>query len=91
MERLPFKDPLLENKDLHQQLRLMVDHLVKLGITLREAQQEIEKLFIERTLVSCNGNRSRAAKQLGMHRNTLNSRIERYDLNHRETGRDGSS
>lgn len=81
MERLPFGDPFLENRDLNDHLRRLVEKLVSLGISLREAQDEVEKLFIERTLAGCQGNRSRAARRLGMHRNTLNQRIDKYGLN----------
>jgi DNA-binding NtrC family response regulator len=79
--RLPFGDPFAENADLNGHLRQMVDDLVRLGITWKESQAEIEKLFIERTLAACDGNRSRAARKLGMHRNTLNTKIEQYSLN----------
>ncbi len=81
MERLPFGDPFLENRDLNEHLRRVVEKLVSMGIVLREAQEEVEKLYIERTLLSCQGNRSRAARRLGMHRNTLNARMDKYGLN----------
>jgi len=81
VERLPFGDPFLENRDLNDHLRRLVEKLVSLGISLKEAQDEVEKLFIERTLSSCQGNRSRAARRLGMHRNTLNARMDKYGLN----------
>ncbi len=79
--RLPFGDPFAENATLNGHLRQMVDELVGLGITLREAQAEVERLYIERTLASCEGNRSRAARRLGMHRNTLNTKIEQFHMN----------
>ncbi len=79
--RLPFGDPFAENTSLNGHLRKMVDDLVRLGITWKEAQAEIERLYIERTLTGCDGNRSRAARKLGMHRNTLNAKIEQYNLN----------
>jgi len=79
--RLPFGDPFAEGSALNGHLRQMVDDLVKLGITLREAQAEIERLYIERVLSSCDGNRSKAARKLGMHRNTLNTKMEQYHLN----------
>ncbi len=79
--RLPFGDPFKEDSGLNGHLKEMVDHLVRMGITLRETQSEIERLYIARTLRACEGNRSRAAKKLGMHRNTLNTKIDQYDLN----------
>ncbi len=81
MERLPFGDPFLEDRDLNDHLRKVVEKLVSMGISLQESQDEVEKLFIQRILSTCHGNRSRAARKLGMHRNTLNQRIEKYRLN----------
>ena len=78
---MPFGDPFAENTSLNGHLRMMVDDLVRLGITWKEAQAEIERLYIERTLNGCDGNRSRAARKLGMHRNTLNAKIDQYGLN----------
>lgn len=80
MKRLPFDDPLVANKDLNGHLRELVDLLIRLGITLKETQAEVERLYIVRTLAACDGNRSKAAKRLGIHRNTLNARLELYDV-----------
>jgi len=41
---------------------------------------DVEKRYIERTLSDCNGNRTRAAKVLGIGRNTLNRKIKQYGL-----------
>jgi DNA-binding NtrC family response regulator len=79
--RLPFGDAFRDDRDLNGHLKALVEKLVRMGITLRETQAEIERLYIERTLAACDGNRSRAAKKLGMHRNTLNAKAEQYDLN----------
>ncbi len=80
-ERLPFDDPFVVNKDLNGHLKDMVNTLYRMGITLKETQSEIERLYIAKTLIACDGNRSRAARRLGMHRNTLNTKIEQYNLN----------
>ncbi len=79
--RLPFGDPFAENEGLNGHLRQLIEDLVRSGITWKEAQAEIERLYIERTLLGCDGNRSRAARKLGMHRNTLNAKIDQYGLN----------
>ena len=78
---MPFGDPLAEDSSLNGNLRKMIEDLVRLGITLKEAQAEVERLYIERTLQLCDRNRSKAARKLGMHRNTLNTKIEQYGLN----------
>lgn len=79
--RLPFEDPLEKGSSLNGRMEEMIGILFRLGITLKETQTEVERLFISRALKACDGNRSRAAKRLGMHRNTLNVKMERYGLN----------
>jgi DNA-binding protein Fis len=56
--------------------------MVERGILLEEAVTEFEKRFIKRVLERSSGNQSRAAKVLGIHRNTLSRKVEEYDLNH---------
>ena len=81
MNKLPFGEPSLsDDKELSENLRKLVEKLTFLGITLKEAQNEIERLYIETTLKAHNGNRSRTARKLGIHRNTLNARIEEYKI-----------
>ena len=45
------------------------------------------KRFIRRALERARGNQSRAAKELGIHRNTLSRMVDEYKLDHRSTGR----
>lgn len=42
--------------------------------------ESVEKLHLERVLSSCNGNRSNAAKLLGIHRATLIKKIKKYNF-----------
>ena len=55
--------------------------MVDRGIQFDEAINEFEKRFIRRALDRSEGNRSRAALLLGIHRNTLSRKIEFYKLN----------
>jgi DNA-binding protein Fis len=64
------------------QLESLVGLMVERGILLEEAVTEFEKKFIRRVLEKLNGNQSRAAKILGMHRNTLSRKIGAYKLDH---------
>lgn len=64
------------------QLESLVGMMVERGILLEEAVLEFEKKFIKRALERANGNQSRAAKILGIHRNTLGRKVEVYKLNH---------
>jgi DNA-binding NtrC family response regulator len=65
------------------QLESLVGQLVERGIMLDEAVNEFEKKFIRRALERANGNQSRAAKVLGIHRNTLSRKVEAYKLDAR--------
>lgn len=55
--------------------------MVERGILLEEALTEFEKKFIKRVLEHAKGNQCRAAKILGIHRNTLSRKISQYHLN----------
>jgi len=62
------------------QLERLVNQMVERGIYFDEAIEEFEKRFIKRVLDRANGNQSRAAQLLGIHRNTLSRKIEEYKL-----------
>lgn len=57
----------------------MIEH----GILYGEAVSEFEKRFIKRILEKNNGNHSKAAVVLGIHRNTLSRKVEDLGLDHR--------
>jgi len=65
------------------QLEALVNQMVERGIVFDEARAEFEKRFIKRVLDSSQGNQSRAARILGIHRNTLSRKIDEYKLDHR--------
>jgi len=65
------------------QLEGLVSKMVERGILFEEAVGEFEKRFIKRTLERAQGNQCRAAKLLGIHRNTLSRKIGEYKLDHR--------
>jgi DNA-binding protein Fis len=62
------------------QLEGLVNQMVERGILFGEAVGEFEKRFIKRVLDRANGNQSRAAGMLGIHRNTLSRKIDEYKL-----------
>jgi Fis family transcriptional regulator, factor for inversion stimulation protein len=64
------------------QLEGLVTQMVDRGILFDEAIGEFEKRFIKRTLERADGNQCRAAKMLGIHRNTLSRKIGEYKLDH---------
>ena len=65
---------------MRDQLDELVNQLVERGIFLDEAVGEFEKRFIRKALEQHKGNRSCAAKTLGIHRNTLSRKISLYKL-----------
>lgn len=48
--------------------------------TLPLEKENLEKISIEQALELCNGNKSKAAKQLGVSRVTLYQKIKKYHL-----------
>ena len=68
---------------MRDQLESLVGQMVDRGILFQEAVGEFEKRFIKRVLDRLNGNQSRAAKVLGIHRNTLSRKIYTYKLENR--------
>jgi transcriptional regulator with PAS, ATPase and Fis domain len=68
---------------LKQRLESLVEEMIAKGIRFHEARQEFEKRFIARVLERENGNMSRAAKELRIHRNTLSKKILEYKFKRR--------
>ncbi len=78
----------LERADvMKDQLEGLVSQMVERGILFDEAIGEFEKRFIKRVLDRVDGNQSRAAHILGIHRNTLSRKIVEYKLDHRHASR----
>ena len=67
---------------MKDQLEGLVTQMVERGILFDEAVGEFEKRFIKRILDRADGNQCRAAKMLGIHRNTLSRKIGEYKLDH---------
>ena len=72
-----------ERATVKDQLESLVGQMVERGIQFDEAVNEFEKKFIKRVLDRSRGNQSRAARLLGIHRNTLSRKIGLYKLEHR--------
>jgi transcriptional regulator with PAS, ATPase and Fis domain len=64
------------------QLESLVNQMIDRGILFTEAVSEFEKRFIKRMLEKNNGNHSKTAKALGIHRNTLSRRVGDLELDH---------
>jgi DNA-binding protein Fis len=82
--------PFSERAVVKDQLEGLVVQMVDRGILFDEAVGEFEKRFIKRVLERTNGNQSKAAEVLGIHRNTLSRKIGEYKLDsngHRRAAR----
>lgn len=74
---------------MKDQLEALIMQMYKSGILYSEAVREFKKRFILTVLQENNGNQCKAARQLGMHRNTLSRTIAELKLDVRSL-RNGS-
>ena len=65
----------------------LVEHLLDGGLFLQQAIEILEKSMIQRALQTNHGNQCAAAKQLGIHRNTLQRKMVEFGLGNGRTRR----
>jgi DNA-binding NtrC family response regulator len=65
---------------VRDELNRLVDEMVAKGIRYDDARQEFERRFISRALARSEGKVGRAAKMIGLHRNTLSRKVTEYRL-----------
>ena len=70
---------------IKQVLEEIIDEMVAKGIYWTEAVSQFEKLFILRALEKSNGNLSRAAETMGVHRNTLSKKLQEHKIEKKKT------
>ena len=68
---------------MHEKLERLVEEMVSRGIRFGDAQREFEKRFISQVLAKVDGNLSKAAEVLGIHRNTLSRKMVELRLKRR--------
>ena len=68
---------------MKDQLESLINQMIEQGILFTDAVAEFEKKFIKQMLEKNNGNHSKAAVELGIHRNTLSRKVEELGLDHR--------
>jgi DNA-binding NtrC family response regulator len=73
------------------QLEALVNRMIEQGIQFPDAITEFEKRFIQHMLEKHNGNQSKTAQALGIHRNTLSRKSEALGLDHKPKRRKRSS
>ena len=65
----------------------LIGHLMDAGFFMEQAVEILEKGMIERALQMTNSNQSAAAKLLGIHRNTLQRKMDELKINGRRPRR----
>ncbi len=68
---------------MKDQLEALINQMVEKNIDFEDALDEFQRRFIKKVLDNSNGNLSKAAKALGIHRNTLSRKIVILGLDHR--------
>ncbi len=74
---------------MKDQLEALITQMYKSGILYSEAVREFKKKFISTVLEENQGNQCKAARELGMHRNTLSRTLSELKVDVR-TLRDGT-
>ena len=69
---------------MKEQLERLVSEMIDRGLRYDEAIGEFERKFIMTALEKNKGNQTKAAKAMGIHRNTLNKRLTSYNHNSRK-------
>ena len=59
--------------NIHEQMILLIKEMVEKELPLKEAIKEFEKIYIETAAKEYNGNKTKMAQALGIHRNTLHN------------------
>ncbi len=73
-------DKKAEKMNLHQKLETLVAEMVDKEVRIDDACREFQKIYLELALKKYGGNKSRKAKALGIHRNTLHCRAKKLKI-----------
>jgi Fis family transcriptional regulator len=66
--------------NLADDLENVVKTMIAEGVGYDEGIQRLEAQYIRQVLIGCRGNQVAAARELGMHRNTLSRSIAEYKI-----------
>ncbi|MEE8603823.1 MAG: helix-turn-helix domain-containing protein [Candidatus Aminicenantaceae bacterium] len=58
---------------IHERMVLLIKEMVEKELPIKEAIKEFEKIYIETASETYNGNKTKMAQALGIHRNTLHN------------------
>lgn len=62
-----------EIPSIHERMELLIKEMVEKELPIKEAIKEFEKIYIETAAEIYNGNKTKTAQALGIHRNTLHN------------------
>ncbi|MEN6311109.1 MAG: helix-turn-helix domain-containing protein [Acidobacteriota bacterium] len=62
--------------NIHQKLELVIKEMVEKELSLKDGLREFEKILIEQSAKKYEGNKTKMAKAMGIHRNTLQNRAK---------------
>ena len=68
---------------ISDRLETLVEEMVDRHVRFEDAVRELEKRFITRVLKVTDGSLTKAARTLGIHRNTLTRKMEDYRIKRR--------
>lgn len=63
----------LKIPNIHEQMVQLVGEMVEKELPIKESIKEFEKIYIETASKKYNGNKTKMAQALGVHRNTLHN------------------
>jgi DNA-binding NtrC family response regulator len=66
--------------NLHQKMEILIQELVENELPIKDALREFEKIYIELAAKKYKGNKTKMAKALGLHRNTLHNLIKALNI-----------
>jgi len=69
-------DKKIDQLNLHQKLEILIADMVEKEVRFRDALKEFQKVYIELAAKKYNGNKTKMADALGVHRNTLHNRAK---------------
>lgn len=65
-----------EELTLHKKMEILITELVEKDLPIKDALREFEKIYIEIVGKKFKGNKTKMARALGVHRNTLHNLIK---------------
>jgi Fis family transcriptional regulator, factor for inversion stimulation protein len=68
---------------MNEKLDRLIEEMVQRGVRFPEATREFERRFIAKILARSDGNLSKAADELGIHRNTLSRKMAEHRIKRR--------